>query len=111
MAANASLNAAIAAFNKKDYNTAWREFMIAAQKGDAEAQAGVGAMLLNHINPPGTGYWAQCEKWLQLSANQGNAKGMTFLAKYYYDERGEHSRRHQSRRQQFSHSSGLAHAS
>ena len=90
LAPNASLmpetNAAIAAFNKKDYNTAWREFMIAAQKGDAEAQAGVGAMLLNHINPPGTGYWAQCEKWLQLSANQGNTKGMTFLAKYYYDD-------------------------
>jgi TPR repeat protein len=79
-------NAAIAAFNKKDYNTAWREFMIAAQKGDAEAQAGIGAMLLNHINPPGTGYWAQCEKWLQLSANQGNTKGMTFLGKYYYTD-------------------------
>jgi TPR repeat protein len=79
-------NAAIAAFNKKDYNTAWKEFMAGAQKGDAEAQAGVGAMLLNHINPPGTGYWAQCEKWLLLSANQGNTKGMTFLAKYYYDD-------------------------
>jgi TPR repeat protein len=90
MTANPSLmpetNAAIAAFGKKDYNTAWREFMIAAQKGDAEAQAGVGAMLLNHINPPGTGYWAQCEKWLLLSANQGNTKGMTFLAKYYYTD-------------------------
>jgi TPR repeat protein len=79
-------NAAIAAFNKKDYNNAWREFMVAAQKGDAEAQAGVGAMLLNHINPPGTGYWAQCEKWLLLSANQGNTKGMTFLGKYYYTD-------------------------
>lgn len=90
LAANPSLmpetNAAIAAFNKKDYNAAWREFMIAAQKGDAEAQAGIGAMLLNHINPPGTGYWAQCEKWLLLSANQGNTKGMTFLGKYYYTD-------------------------
>jgi TPR repeat protein len=90
LAANPSLmpetNAAIAAFNKKDYNTAWREFMVAAQEGDAEAQAGIGAMLLNHINPPGTGYWAQCEKWLLLSANQGNTKGMTFLGKYYYTD-------------------------
>jgi len=90
MAANPSLppetNAGIEAFGRKDYNTAWREFMIAAQKGDSEAQAGVGAMLLNHINPPGTGYWAQCEKWLLLSANQGNTKGMTFLAKYYYTD-------------------------
>jgi TPR repeat protein len=77
-------NAAIAAFNQKDYNTAWRDFMAAAQKGDSEAEAGVGAMLFNRLNPPGTGYYAQCEKWLLASANQGNAKGMDFLAQYYY---------------------------
>jgi TPR repeat protein len=79
-------NAAIAAFGRKDYNTAWREFMIAAQKGDSEAQAGIGAMLFAKINPPGTGYWAQCEKWLLLSAKQGNTKGMTFLGKFYYTD-------------------------
>jgi TPR repeat protein len=78
-------NAAIAAFDKKDYNTAWRYFMASAQKGDAEAEAGVGAMLLTHLNPPGTGYYAQCEKWLQASANQGNPKGMVFLGKYYFE--------------------------
>jgi TPR repeat protein len=78
-------NAAIAAINRRDYNTAWRDFMIAAQKGDSEAEAGVGSMLLRHVNPPGTGYYAQAEKWLLASANQGNAKGMTFLATYYYD--------------------------
>jgi TPR repeat protein len=77
-------NAAIAAFNRKDYNTAWQNFMAAAQKGDAEAEAGVGAMLFTHPNPPGTGYYAQCERWLLASANQGNAKGMDFLAQYYY---------------------------
>lgn len=77
-------NAAIAAFNRKDYNTAWREFMAAAQKGDAEAEAGIGGMLFHHLNPPGTGYYAQCEKWLLASANQGNVKGMDFLGQYYY---------------------------
>ena len=77
-------NSAIAAFNRKDYNTAWRDFMAAAQNGDAEAEAGVGSMLFHHLNPPGTGYYAQCEKWLLASANQGNAKGMDFLAQYYY---------------------------
>jgi TPR repeat protein len=86
--ANSSLlpetKAAIDAINRKDFNTAWREFMIGAQKGDSEAQAGVGGMLFRHMNPPGTGYWAQCEKWLLLSAKQGNAKGMTLLAQYYY---------------------------
>jgi TPR repeat protein len=77
-------NAAIAAFDRKDYATAWRQFMIAAKKADAEAQAGVGAMLLNHLNPPGTGTYAESEHWLQASANQGNAKGMGFLGQYYF---------------------------
>jgi TPR repeat protein len=80
----ASTNAAIAAFNNKDYATAWREFMVDAEKGNAEAQAGIGAMLFKHMNPPGTGYYAQCEKWLLASANQGNVKGMDFLGQYYY---------------------------
>ena len=80
----ADTNAAIAAFNRKDYNTAWRDFMAAAQRGDSEAEAGVGAMLFHHLNPPGTGYYAQCEKWLLASANHGNGKGMGFLGQYYY---------------------------
>jgi len=77
-------NAGIAAFNRKDYSGAWQNFMAAAQSGDAEAQAGVGAMLFKRLNPPGTGYYAQCEKWLLASANQGNTKGMGFLGQYYY---------------------------
>jgi TPR repeat protein len=81
---NPATNRAVAAFNRKDYNTAWREFMAAAQQGDSEAEAGIGAMLFTKINPPGTGFYAQCEKWLLASANQGNVKGMTFLAKFYY---------------------------
>jgi TPR repeat protein len=78
-------NAAIAAFDKKDYATAWREFMVAAKKGDSEAQAGVGAMLFRHLNPPGTGTYAESERWLLASANQGNAKGMGFLGQYYFE--------------------------
>lgn len=80
-------NAAIAAFNRKDFKTAWANFWAAAQKGDAEAEAGVGSMLFMHLNPPGTGYYAQCEGWLLKSANQGNTKGMTWLAQFY-NERG-----------------------
>jgi TPR repeat protein len=80
-----STNAAIAAFNQKDYKTAWNDFMVDAQKGNAEAEAGIGAMLYRKINPPGTGYWAQCEKWLLASANQGNTKGMNFLGQYYFE--------------------------
>ena len=77
--------AGLAAMNRKDYNTAWREFMAAAQKGDSDGEFGIGGMLYNHVNPPGTGYWAQCEKWLLQSANQGNPKGMEFLGRFYFD--------------------------
>jgi len=59
--------------------------MAGARKGDSEAQAGVGAMLLTHLNPPGTGTYAESERWLQLSANQGNAKGMGYLGQFYYN--------------------------
>ena len=75
----------LAAMNRKDYNTAWREFMAAAQKGDSDGEFGIGGMLYNRVNPPGTGYWAQCEKWLLQSANHGNPKGMEFLGRFYYD--------------------------
>jgi len=80
----APTRAAIAAFNRKDYKAAWDNFMIGAEQGDAEAQAGLGSMLFQKINPPATGYYAQAEKWLLLSANQGNAKGMDYLAQFYY---------------------------
>lgn len=75
---------AIAAFNRGDYGTAWREFMESAQRGDAEAQAGVGAMLFEKLNPPGTGIYADCEAWLTRSAKQNNPKGMTYLGRFYY---------------------------
>jgi uncharacterized protein len=78
-----AVNAAFKALTEKDYNTAWRGLMAEAQKGDANAEAGLGMMLFNHLNPPGTGYYAQAEKWLAASANQGNVHGMFFLAMYY----------------------------
>lgn len=81
--ASPQVNAAFKALTEKDYNTAWRGLMTEAQKGDANAEAGVGMMLFNHLNPPGTGYYAQCEEWLVASANQDNVHGMFFLAMYY----------------------------
>ena len=75
---------AIAALSRGDYGTAWREFMQSAQRGDAEAQAGVGAMLFEKLNPAGTGIYADCERWLLASARQNNAKGMSYLGRFYY---------------------------
>ncbi|MFI5247784.1 MAG: tetratricopeptide repeat protein, partial [Nitrospirales bacterium] len=83
--AYADTQRATAAFDRKDYPTAFREFMESAKKGDAEAQAGVGAMLYSKLNPPGTGIYADAEKWLKASAQQGNTKGMSWLGKFYYN--------------------------
>jgi TPR repeat protein len=78
------VNAGNAAVMRKDYNTAWRDYMPAAQQGNSDAQAAIGAMLFLHTNPPGTGFYLQCEKWLLASAKQGNPHGMDLLAQYYY---------------------------
>jgi len=80
------MNAGQEALLRKDYNAAWRAFMAEAQKGNSDGEAAVGSMLFQKTNPPGTGYYAQCEKWLLLSANKGNAHGMDVLAQYYYNE-------------------------
>jgi len=82
--AQADTQKAINAFDRKDYNTAYREFLESARQGDAEAQAGVGSMLMMKVNPPGSGVYADAEAWLKRSADQGNTEGMTWLAKFYY---------------------------
>ncbi len=81
-----NVKAGFAALKRGDRVTAWRDFMSDAQKGDADAEAAVGSMLFQRTNPPGTGFYAQCEKWLLSSANQGNEHGMDMLAQYYYND-------------------------
>lgn len=73
-----------AAMLRKDYTTAWREYMASAQQGDSNAEAAIGAMLFEHLNPVGTGFYADCEKWLVASANQNNPHGEDLLAQFYY---------------------------
>ncbi len=73
-----------AAMLRKDYTTAWREYMPSAQQGDPEAEAAIGAMLFEHLNPVGTGFYADCEKWLVASVNQNNPHGENLLAQFYY---------------------------
>jgi len=80
------VKAGFAALQRNDRVTAWQDFMAEAKKGDADAQAAVGSMLFQNINPPGTGFYAQCEQWLLASAKQDNQHGMDMLAQYYYNE-------------------------
>jgi TPR repeat protein len=81
-----SVRAGFAALKGGDRVTAWRDFMADAQKGDSDAQAALGSMLFQNINPPGTGFYKDCEKWLLASARQGNEHGMDMLAQYYYND-------------------------
>ncbi len=73
-----------AAIARKDYVTAWREYMSSAQQGDSDAQAALGGMLFTKVNPVGTGFYADCEKWLAASARQDNPHGLDLLAQFYY---------------------------
>jgi TPR repeat protein len=80
------MNAGMQALQRKDYAGAWRAFMAEAQQGNSDGEAAIGSMLFQKTNPPGTGFYAQCEKWLLSAANKGNAHGMDMLAQYYYAE-------------------------
>ena len=86
MPAFADTQSGMAALQRKDYASAWHELIGPAQQGDSDAEALIGTMLQNHINPGGTGIYRDCEPWLLRAANHGNLHGMTFLAKFYYDD-------------------------
>jgi TPR repeat protein len=89
-AADASLSpnvrAGFAAMKSGDRVIAWRDFMADAQKGNSDAEAAIGSMLFQNANPPGTGFYKDCEKWLLASAKQGNEHGMDMLAQFYYND-------------------------
>ena len=82
--AHADTAAGNAAMLRKDYTTAWQQYMASAQQGDSDAEAAIGGMLFMKVNPVGTGFYANCEKWLVASANQNNPHGMDLLAQFYY---------------------------
>ena len=79
-----NVKAGFAALKNGDRVTAWGDFMTDAQKGNSDAEAALGSMLFQNTNPPGTGFYKDCEKWLLASANQNNQHGMDMLAQYYY---------------------------
>jgi TPR repeat protein len=81
-----AIKAGFEALKRKDSRTAWNDFMAEARKGDSDGEGAVGAMLFQRINPPGTGFYADCEKWLLASARQDNQHGMDMLAQYYFNE-------------------------
>ena len=81
-----NVKAGFAAMKSGDRVTAWHDFMADAQKGNSDAEAAIGSMLFQNVNPPGTGFYKDCEKWLLASAKQGNEHGMDMLAQFYYND-------------------------
>lgn len=66
----AGLAAGFAAYADSDYATALKEFLPAAEKGNARAQVKLGQMFRGGHGVPQDA--AQAEKWLRLAVDQGN---------------------------------------
>jgi uncharacterized protein len=82
----AGLNEGIDAWNRKDYAAAVKEFLALADRGNAEAQAYVGAAYLYGRGVPSDPSLAV--DYLRRAAEQGNAAGQNELASAYLIGRG-----------------------
>jgi hypothetical protein len=82
----ADINEAIAAYNRKDYPTALKQFRALAALGDANAQYDLGLMYQS-----GQGVKEDDKEavaWFRKSAEQGLAQGQTQLGMMYYSGEG-----------------------
>ncbi len=82
----AKLEEGTAAYQRKDYATAFQELLPVAKEGGAQAQQLVGDMYLN-----GTGVErndVEAAKWFRLSAEQGNVAAMKAMGRLYVQGRG-----------------------
>jgi len=80
--ANADMASAQAAYARKDYDSAFKEFQTLAEQGDSNAQASLGVMY-----ELGRGVARDYQKalhWYIRSAEQGNDNGQYNLATLYY---------------------------
>jgi hypothetical protein len=84
--ARAGLKEGIDAWNRQDYAAAVREFLPLADRGNAEAQAYVGAAYLH--GQGGLADPSRAVDYLRRAAEQGNAAGQNELASAYLIGRG-----------------------
>jgi hypothetical protein len=82
----AGFNEGKAAYDRKDYATAFRECLPLAQQGDAEAQYLLSIMYTNGDGVPKNG--PEAFKWLSRAAEQGNAVAQQTLGIEYRFGRG-----------------------
>jgi TPR repeat protein len=79
-------NEGVAAYNRGDYPTAYREFLPLAQRGDARAQANVGRLYHEGHGVPQD--YAEAVKWFRKAADQGYTGSQFQLGSLYYQGHG-----------------------
>ena len=82
----ADAQAGLAAYERGDYKTAYREWLPLAEQGYAEAQYNLGVMYAKGQGVPQDD--AEAVKWYRLAANQGYARAQTNLGFMYEKGRG-----------------------
>lgn len=82
----AKIEEGTAAYQRKDYATAFQELLPVAQEGNAQAQQMVGTMYLHGAGVARND--ADAAKWFRLSADQGNAVAMKAMGRLYVQGRG-----------------------
>lgn len=78
--------AGVAAFDRGDYATAYREMSLLASQGDADAQYNLGQ--LYNEGKGVTQDYRQAAKWFRLSAERGNWYAQFSLGQLYREGRG-----------------------
>ncbi|MFO0997753.1 MAG: tetratricopeptide repeat-containing serine protease family protein [Alphaproteobacteria bacterium] len=84
--AHAGLNEALAAYERKDYAAAFREFMPLAEQGNAEAQFFLGRMYAFGQGVPVDD--REAFRWFRLAADQNLGKAQNNLGNMYAEGRG-----------------------
>lgn len=83
---SAGFKEGLAAFERSDYRTAYREWKPLAQQGDAAAQTSLGFMYANGWGVPKSDH--EAAKWWRKAALQGNALAQYNLGFLYANGRG-----------------------
>ena len=73
--------AALDAYNRTDFATAYQQWVPLAEQGDAPAELMLGLMYYNGQGVPQD--YAEAVKWFRLAAEQGHAKAQSILGAIY----------------------------
>jgi TPR repeat protein len=81
-----AVNKALSSLVNHDYVTAYKEFKIVADQGDAPAQFNLGIMCKNGKGVPQD--YTEAFKWFHMAADQGHVRAQYNVARMYYEGQG-----------------------